>query len=62
MKKIFCILSLAFFALSVVFGVVYLALLVMDMIGKVKSGKETALQKLKDYLAETDGKPEIQEI
>lgn len=51
MKKLFCILSLAFGALSIVFGLVCIALTVMDLHKKVKCEKQAALEKVRAYIA-----------
>jgi len=52
MKKIFCILSLVFGALCLVFGVGYATLLIMELVKKLRATKEVAMQKIRDFVSE----------
>lgn len=47
MKKIFCILSLVFFALCLVFGACYGGLVVCELVQKLKETKAAAIEKIK---------------
>ena len=52
MKRIFCILSLVFGALCLVFGVGYATLLIMELVKKLRATKEVAMQKIRDFVSE----------
>jgi len=47
LKKIFCILSLVFFALCLVFGACYGGLVVCELVQKLKETKAAAIEKIK---------------
>jgi len=52
MKKLFCILSLIFFALCLVCGACYGGLVVCELVEKLKTAKSSAIDKLRDYVIE----------
>jgi len=52
MKRIFCVLSLAFFVLSLICGAVYGGLFVWEMVKRVRGAKEAAMSKLRELVAE----------
>jgi len=50
MKKVFCILAIAFGALSMIFGTIWLVCMLTDLHKKMKSEKYATLEKIKAYI------------
>jgi len=50
-KKVFIILSLALGALSVIFGIIYAVMLLIELNEKTKAEREVALEKVKSYVS-----------
>jgi len=51
-KKLFCILALAFGALSFILGMIGLVFIASDLIKKLQDSKANAMSKMKKYVAE----------
>ena len=47
MKKLFCIMSLVFFALCLVCGACYGGFVIMELVAKLKETKASAIEKLR---------------
>jgi len=52
MKKLFCILSLVFFVLSLICGACYGVLIVRELFNKLKEAKKSAIGVIRDYVAD----------
>jgi hypothetical protein len=52
MKKIFCVLSLVFGALGVLFAMVYMTLLFIELLKKVATSNGCTIEKIKHYVAD----------
>jgi len=47
MKKLFCIMSLVFFALCLICGACYGGFVIMELVAKLKETKASAIEKLR---------------
>lgn len=52
MKKTFCILSLVFAALSLIFGMVVISMTAVDLFKKLAASKDNTMEKIKFYIAD----------